>query len=78
MELSDQILVGVLGESSALVSVQEHIVNVQRGSDQRLVVGNGGRVVGMCFLTSEFSEFSDFPRLGEGGGALNNRGRGSK
>jgi hypothetical protein len=33
LELSDQILVGVLGESSALISVQEHIVNVQRSSD---------------------------------------------
>jgi hypothetical protein len=43
LELSDQVLVGVLGESSALVSVQEDIVNVQRGSYQRLVVGNGGR-----------------------------------
>jgi hypothetical protein len=43
LELGDQILVGVLGESSALVSVQEHIVNVQRGSDQRLVIGDGSR-----------------------------------
>jgi hypothetical protein len=42
LELSDQILVGVLGESSALVSVQEDIVDVQRGSNQRLVIGNGG------------------------------------
>jgi hypothetical protein len=39
LELSDQILVRVLGESSALVSVQEHIVNVQRGGNERLVVG---------------------------------------
>jgi hypothetical protein len=34
LELSDQILVGVLGESSALVSVQEDIVDVQRGSNE--------------------------------------------
>jgi len=34
LELSDQILVGVLGESSALVSVQEDIVDIQRGSNE--------------------------------------------
>ena len=34
---------GVLGKSSALVSVQKHIINVQRGSNQRLVISNGGR-----------------------------------
>jgi hypothetical protein len=43
LELSNQVLMGVLGHSSALVSVQEHIVNVQRGSNQGLVVSNGGR-----------------------------------
>jgi hypothetical protein len=41
LELGNEVLVGVLGESSALVSVQEDIVDVQRGSDQRLVIGNG-------------------------------------
>ena len=34
---------GVLGKSSGLVSVQEDIVDVQRGSNQRLVVGNSSR-----------------------------------
>jgi hypothetical protein len=34
LELSDEVLVGVLGESSALVSVQEDIVNIQRGSNE--------------------------------------------
>ena len=43
LELSDQVLVGVLGHSAALIRVQEHVVNVQRGSNQRLVVGNCGR-----------------------------------
>ncbi|MCJ7801973.1 MAG: hypothetical protein MUP82_06410 [Candidatus Marinimicrobia bacterium] len=41
LELSNQVLVGVLCHSATLISVQEHIVNVQRGSNQRLVVGNG-------------------------------------
>jgi hypothetical protein len=43
LELSNKVLVGVLGHSASLVSVQEHIVNVQRSSNQRLIVGNGGR-----------------------------------
>jgi len=43
LELSDQVLMGVLGHSAALISVKEDIVNVQRGSNQRLIVGNGGR-----------------------------------
>jgi hypothetical protein len=43
LELSDQVLVGVLGHSASLVGVQKHIVDVQRSSNQRLIVGNGGR-----------------------------------
>jgi hypothetical protein len=43
LELSDQVLMGVLGHSAALISVKEDIVNIQRGSNQRLIVGNGGR-----------------------------------
>jgi hypothetical protein len=43
LELSNQVLMGVLGHSAALISVQEHVINVQRGSNQRLVIGNGGR-----------------------------------
>ena len=34
---------GVLGESASLVSVQEDIVDIQRGSNQRLVVCDGSR-----------------------------------
>jgi hypothetical protein len=43
LELSDQILVGVLGESAALISVEENIVNIERSSNQRLVVSNSSR-----------------------------------
>ena len=43
LELCDEVFVGVLGESSALVSVQEDIINVQRGGNQRLVVSNSSR-----------------------------------
>jgi len=43
LELSNQVLVGVLGHSAALISIQEDIVNVEGGSNQRLVVGDGGR-----------------------------------
>jgi hypothetical protein len=43
LELSNQVLVRILGHSAALISIQEDIVNVQRGSNQRLIVGNGSR-----------------------------------
>jgi hypothetical protein len=43
LELSDQVLVGVLGHSASLVGVQKDIVDIQRGSNQRLIVSNGGR-----------------------------------
>jgi hypothetical protein len=43
LELGNEVLVGVLGHSAALISIQEDIVNVEGGSNQRLVVGDGGR-----------------------------------
>ena len=43
LELSDQVLVGVLGHSSAFISVKEDIVNIQRSSNKGLVVGDSGR-----------------------------------
>jgi hypothetical protein len=42
LELSDQVLVGVLGHSASLIGIEEDIVNVQRGGDQRLIVSDGG------------------------------------
>ena len=33
---------GVLGETAALISVKEHVVNVEGGSNKRLVVSDGG------------------------------------
>jgi hypothetical protein len=39
LELLNKILVGVLSHTSALISVQEDVVDIERGSDQRLVVG---------------------------------------
>jgi hypothetical protein len=40
LELLNKILVGVLGHASALISVQEDVVDVERGSDERLVVSS--------------------------------------
>jgi hypothetical protein len=40
LELSDEVLVRVLGESAALISIKEDIVNIERSSNKRLVVGN--------------------------------------
>ena len=43
LELSDQVLVGVLGHSASLIGIKEDIVNIQRGGNQRLIVSNCGR-----------------------------------
>ena len=48
LELLDQVLVGVLGHAPALIGVEEHVVDVERSSNQGLVVsgvhllGTGG------------------------------------
>jgi hypothetical protein len=39
LKLLNKILVGVLSHTSALISVQEDVVDIERGSNQRLVVG---------------------------------------
>ena len=41
LELLNEVLVGVLGELSALVSIQEDEVNVDRGGNKGLLVGSG-------------------------------------
>ena len=38
LELLNEVLVGVLGHSAALISVKEDVVNVKRSGDKRLVV----------------------------------------
>jgi len=38
LKLLDKILMGVLSHAPALISVEEDVVNIERGSDQRLVV----------------------------------------
>jgi hypothetical protein len=40
LQLLNKILVGVLGHTSALISVQEDVVDVERGSNERLVVSS--------------------------------------
>jgi hypothetical protein len=40
LKLLNKILVGVLSHASALIGVQEDVVNIERGSNQRLVVGS--------------------------------------
>jgi len=44
LQLSNQILVGVLGHTTALVCVEEDVVDVERSSNKGLVVGDGGRL----------------------------------
>jgi hypothetical protein len=43
LELGNEVFVGVLGHSAAFISIQEDIVNVEGGSNQRLVVSDGSR-----------------------------------
>ena len=43
LELSDQVFMRVLGHSAAFISVQKDIINIQRGGNQRFIVGNGCR-----------------------------------
>jgi hypothetical protein len=48
LQLLNKVLVGVLGHASALISVQEDVVDIERGSNQRLIVSSvdtatGGR-----------------------------------
>jgi len=43
LELSDEVLVGVLGHSATLVGVKEHVIDIEGSSNQGLVVGDGGR-----------------------------------
>jgi hypothetical protein len=40
LQLLNKILVGVLGHASALISVQEDVVDVERGGNKRLVVSS--------------------------------------
>jgi len=42
LELSDEVLVGVLCESTALIGVEEDVVNIEGSSNQGLVVCGGG------------------------------------
>jgi hypothetical protein len=39
LELLNQVLVGVLGHSAALIGVEEHVIDVKRCGDKRLAVG---------------------------------------
>jgi hypothetical protein len=40
LQLFNKILMGVLGHTSALIGVQEDVVDIERGSNERLVVSS--------------------------------------
>jgi hypothetical protein len=42
LELGDEVLVGVLGHATALISVKEHVVDVKGGSYNGLIIRDGG------------------------------------
>jgi len=41
LELLDEVLVGVLGHAATLIGVEEDVVNIERGSNERLGVSTG-------------------------------------
>jgi len=43
LKLLEEVLVGVLGHLSALISVKEDVIDIERGSNKRLLVGIGNR-----------------------------------
>jgi hypothetical protein len=58
LELLNKVLVGVLGHTSALIGIQEDVVDIERGSDEGLVVGSidtatGGRRTGVGIAAAE-------------------------
>jgi len=58
LELLNKVLVGILGHASALISVQEDVVDVEGGSDEGLVVGSidtaaGTRSTGVGIAAAE-------------------------
>jgi hypothetical protein len=48
LELLNEVLVGVLGHSAALISVKEDVVNVKRSGDKRLVVSGSNLARTRC------------------------------
>jgi hypothetical protein len=74
LELLNQVLVRVLGELAALISIQEHVVNVQGSSNKRLLVslgdgdsgGSGGQVLDSPEALTDGAEINvdlDFVKL---------------
>jgi len=61
LELSDEVLVGVLCESTALIRVKEDVVNIEGSSNQGLVVCDG-RGLGGCGDTSVTCKCGDGPK----------------
>ena len=58
LELLNEVLVGVLGHLSALIGIEENVINVQRGSNKGLLVGTGNR----CTSTSGRIQTTDSPQ----------------
>jgi hypothetical protein len=48
LKLLNEVLVGVLGHSAALIGIQEDIVNIEGGSNKGLVVGSGDLTRSRC------------------------------
>jgi hypothetical protein len=64
LELLNKVLMGVLSHASALIGIQEDVVDVERGSDQRLVVGgvDASTIVTGSIGRSSAAERTDSPQ----------------
>jgi hypothetical protein len=58
LELLEKVFVGVLGHLSALIGIEENVINVQRGSNKGLLVSTGNR----CTSTSGRIQTTDSPQ----------------
>jgi hypothetical protein len=56
LELLNEVLVGVLSHLSALVSIQEDEINVDRGGNKGLLVGSGDGQRGTCGVSNNVSD----------------------
>jgi hypothetical protein len=63
LKLLNKVLMGILSHTSALISIQEDVVDVERGSDQRLVVGSVDTATsGRVSIVATAAERADGPQ----------------
>jgi hypothetical protein len=64
LQLLNKVLVGILSHASALIGIQEDVVNIERGSDKRLIVGSVDTTTasGACRVVAAAAERTNSPQ----------------